>query len=84
MRVLLNVLAREIVTAGTRVDMLRGVPVIYSCYIGYDVVGHHSGPVSRNSLRVLRGIDAADRPAAGDARLDRAASTTSSCSATTG
>jgi hypothetical protein len=58
-RVLLNVFAREIVTAGTRVDMLRGVPVIYSCYIGYDVVGHHSGPVSRNSLRVLRGIDAA-------------------------
>lgn len=58
-RVLLNVLAREIVTAGTRVDMLRGVPVIYTCYIGYDVVGHHSGPLSRNALRVLRGIDAA-------------------------
>jgi hypothetical protein len=56
-RVLLNVLAREIVTAGTRVDMLRGVNVIYSCYIGYDVVAHHSGPLSRNSLRVLRGID---------------------------
>ncbi|HEX2036116.1 MAG TPA: alkaline phosphatase family protein [Chloroflexota bacterium] len=58
-RLLLNVLAREIVTAGTRVDMLRGVPVIYSCYIGYDVVGHHSGPLSRNALRVLRGVDAA-------------------------
>jgi hypothetical protein len=59
--VLLNVLAREIVTAGTRLDMLRGVPVIYSCYIGYDVVAHHSGPMSRNSLRVLRGIDGAIR-----------------------
>ncbi len=58
-RILLNVLAREIVTAGTRVDMLRGVPVIYTCYIGYDVVGHHSGPLSRNALRVLRGIDSA-------------------------
>ena len=58
-RVLLNVMAREIVTAGTRLDMLRGVPVVYSCYIGYDVVGHHSGPVSRNALRVLRGIDSA-------------------------
>jgi hypothetical protein len=58
-RILLNVLAREIITAGTRVDMLRGVPVIYTCYIGYDVVGHHSGPISRNALRVLRGIDGA-------------------------
>ena len=60
-RILLNVLAREVVTAGTRLDMLRGVPVIYSCYIGYDVLGHHSGPLSRNSLRVLRGIDGAIR-----------------------
>jgi hypothetical protein len=60
-RILLNVLAREIVTAGTRVDLLRGVPVIYTCYIGYDIVGHHSGPLSRNALRVLRGIDGAIR-----------------------
>jgi hypothetical protein len=60
-RILLNVLAREIVTAGTRLDMLRGVPVIYSCFIGYDVVAHHSGPLSRNALRVLRGIDGAIR-----------------------
>jgi hypothetical protein len=60
-RLLLNVLAREIVTAGARVDMLRGVPVIYACYIGYDIVAHHSGPMSRNSLRVLRGIDGAIR-----------------------
>jgi hypothetical protein len=37
------------------------VPVIYTCFIGYDVVGHHSGPLSRNSLRVLRGIDGAIR-----------------------
>ena len=60
-RILLNVLAREIVTAGARLDILRGVPVIYACYIGYDVVAHHSGPMSRNSLRVLRGIDGAIR-----------------------
>ena len=60
-RILLNVLAREIITAGTRTDMLRGVPVIYTCYIGYDVLAHHSGPLSRNALRVLRGIDGAIR-----------------------
>ncbi|MSQ44441.1 MAG: hypothetical protein EXR45_09610, partial [Chloroflexi bacterium] len=57
LRVLLNVLARDVITAGTRLDMLRAVPIIYTCYIGYDVVGHHSGPLSRNSLRTLKGID---------------------------
>lgn len=56
-RVLFNVLARDVITAGTRLDMLRAVPIIYTCYIGYDVVGHHSGPLSRNSLRTLKGID---------------------------
>ena len=56
-RVLFNVLARDVITAGTRLDMLRSVPIIYTCYIGYDVVGHHSGPLSRNSLRTLKGID---------------------------
>ncbi|CAA9265970.1 MAG: hypothetical protein AVDCRST_MAG77-2907 [uncultured Chloroflexi bacterium] len=60
-RLFMNVLAREIVTTGTRTDMLRGVNVIYACYIGYDALGHHSGPLSRNSLRVLRGIDGAIR-----------------------
>jgi hypothetical protein len=35
--------------------------VIYASYNGYDIVAHHSGPVSRNSLRVLRGIDGAIR-----------------------
>ncbi len=56
-RVLLNILARDVITAGTRLDMLRAVSRIYTCYIGYDVVGHHSGPLSRNSLRTLKGID---------------------------
>ncbi len=56
-RVLFNVLARDVITAGTRLDMLRSVSIIYTCYIGYDVVGHHSGPLSRNSLRTLKGID---------------------------
>ncbi|MAG36352.1 MAG: hypothetical protein CL878_08920 [Dehalococcoidia bacterium] len=58
-RVLLNILPREIVATGTRLDMLRGVPVIYSCFIGYDIIGHRSGPTSRTALRSLRGIDSA-------------------------
>ncbi len=58
-RVLLNILPREIVATGTRLDMLRGVPVIYSCFIGYDIIGHRSGPMSRTALRALRGIDSA-------------------------
>ena len=58
-RLLLNILPREIVATGTRLDMLRGVPVIYSCFIGYDIIGHRSGPTSRTALRSLRGIDSA-------------------------
>lgn len=58
-RLLLNILPREIVATGTRLDMLRGVPVIYSCFIGYDILGHRSGPTSRTALRSLRGIDSA-------------------------
>ena len=55
-RLLLNILPREIVATGTRLDMLRGVPVIYSCFIGYDILGHRSGPTARTALRSLRGL----------------------------
>lgn len=58
-RVLLNILPREIVSTGTRLDMLRGAPVIYSCFIGYDVIGHRCGPTSGAAWSSLRGIDSA-------------------------
>ena len=38
-------------------DMLRGLPAMYSTFVGYDEVAHHSGVRSRDALRVLEGID---------------------------
>jgi uncharacterized membrane protein YvlD (DUF360 family) len=38
-------------------DMLRGLPAMYSTFVGYDEVAHHSGVRSGDALRVLKGID---------------------------
>jgi len=38
-------------------DMMRGLPAMYSTFVGYDEVAHHSGVRSRDALRVLEGID---------------------------
>ncbi|MBI2848597.1 MAG: alkaline phosphatase family protein [Chloroflexi bacterium] len=56
-RVIINALFREVATKGAILDMVCGTPIIYASYLGYDVVAHHSGPLSRNALRTLRGID---------------------------
>ncbi len=58
-RAIINVVFREVATAGTVMDMFCGIPIIYVSYLGYDVVGHHSGPLSHNALRTLKGIDRA-------------------------
>lgn len=58
-RAVINVVFREVATAGAIMDMFCGLPIIYVSYLGYDTVGHHSGPLSRNALRTLRGIDRA-------------------------
>jgi hypothetical protein len=60
-RAIMNVAFRETATAGTIMDMYCGVPVIYTAYLGYDLVGHHTGPLSPNALRTLKGIDRAIR-----------------------
>lgn len=56
-RIFLNVIFREATSIGTRIDMYLGTPVIYAVFLGYDLVAHHSGPLSPNSLRTLKGID---------------------------
>lgn len=38
-------------------DMLRGLPVMYATFVGYDEVAHHSGVVRKDALRVLSGLD---------------------------
>jgi putative membrane protein len=37
--------------------MFTGTPVIYSTFLGFDVVAHHAGPGSRDALLTLRQFD---------------------------
>lgn len=48
-------------------DMLSGTSIVYSTFLGYDVVAHHVGPLNRDSLRTLQQFDD------GLAALERAA-----------
>jgi hypothetical protein len=56
-RVGLLILGREMITLNTIVDLQRGVPVIYTNYLGYDECGHYRGPDSASARLQLRAID---------------------------
>jgi len=58
MRVVSNVILREIQTFAVLLDIYRGVPAIYTTYYGYDEVAHQYGDLSKPALRALRAIDA--------------------------
>jgi hypothetical protein len=45
--------SRHILTA----DLLRGVPVVYNTFFGYDEVAHHSGIDREDSLKILATLD---------------------------
>jgi len=57
-RVLSNVIVRELQTMAILLDVYLGVPVIYSTFMQYDELGHHFGPSSFQALRDLRRTDA--------------------------
>jgi uncharacterized membrane protein YvlD (DUF360 family) len=38
-------------------DLVRGIPVVYVNYIGYDIVSHHSGPHTFDAISTLSAID---------------------------
>ncbi|OGO06615.1 MAG: hypothetical protein A2Y73_07560 [Chloroflexi bacterium RBG_13_56_8] len=57
LRVITNVISREIQTFAVMVDIYRGVPAIYTTYYGYDELAHNYGPLSTIALRALRAID---------------------------
>jgi hypothetical protein len=50
-------LLRELSTFTVAGDMMRGVPAIYTTFIAYDEVAHHSGIYQGDTMRVLRDID---------------------------
>ena len=56
-RILSNVVVRELQTMVINLDIYLGVPVIYSTFMQYDELGHHFGPESRQALADLRRTD---------------------------
>lgn len=57
-RILSNVIVRELQTIAITLDVYLGVPIIYSTYMQYDELAHHFGPSSRQALSDLRRTDA--------------------------
>jgi hypothetical protein len=50
---------RELATIGAKIDVTRGLPVIYLDLVGYDEQAHRRGPGSRFAHWSLKGIDGA-------------------------
>ncbi len=57
-RILSNVVVRELQTMAIMLDIHLGVPIIYSTYMQYDELAHHFGPSSRFALADLARTDA--------------------------
>jgi hypothetical protein len=56
-RILTNVVVRELQTIAILLDVYLGVPVIYSTFMQYDELAHHFGPTSRQALKDLKRTD---------------------------
>ena len=57
LRAAVNVFLRDIGTYFTILDIIRGVPAMYTLYAGFDEVAHHSGPYSNDTKITLRQFD---------------------------
>jgi len=57
LRILDNVIFRELQTFVVMLDIYKGVPSIYTTYYAYDELAHQYGPRSRPAMRSLHGID---------------------------
>jgi uncharacterized membrane protein YvlD (DUF360 family) len=58
MRGAITVIMRDLNVATLLGDIVEGVPVVYSTFVGYDEVAHHSGVVQPDAFTVLRQHDA--------------------------
>src|SRR5713226_2069551 len=56
-RVLTECLFSEFAANATVVDVARGVPIVYACFIGYDEYAHRRGPYSQMALLKLWELD---------------------------
>ncbi|UCH84794.1 MAG: phage holin family protein [Candidatus Latescibacterota bacterium] len=57
LRAIANAGFREGTTHFIREDIVRGIPVMYANYVGYDMVSHYAGPDSTDALGTLVAID---------------------------
>nr|WP_010130775.1 endonuclease/exonuclease/phosphatase family protein [Microbulbifer agarilyticus] len=56
-RIAITILMRELSTVGVKIDIARGLPVIYINLLGYDEQAHRRGPSSAFAHWTLKGID---------------------------
>ncbi|HXL39175.1 MAG TPA: alkaline phosphatase family protein [Myxococcales bacterium] len=56
-RVLTECLFAEFAANSCVIDIARGIPIIYACFIGYDEYAHRRGPFSRMALLKLWELD---------------------------
>jgi uncharacterized membrane protein YvlD (DUF360 family) len=52
-----NVFLRDVGAYFTVLDLVRGVPSIYTLWAGYDEVAHHSGPWTQDAMITLKQFD---------------------------
>ncbi len=52
-----TVLMRDLAASLVKLDVLRGSPSIYTTFVGYDEVAHHSGPWTDDAFQVLKKYD---------------------------
>ncbi|PJA73670.1 hypothetical protein CO151_12680 [bacterium CG_4_9_14_3_um_filter_65_15] len=56
-RAIANAFLRDLSFFWLKQDMVRGAPVIYSNFVGYDDVAHHAGPDTYEAQVTLAGFD---------------------------
>lgn len=57
MRMIANAFLRETANFFIKQDLVRGVPIIYSNFVGYDEVAHYSGPDTYEAQVTLAAFD---------------------------
>ncbi len=57
LRVITNVLLRDLAIYAVMQEIIRGAPVIYMSFVGYDEVAHHAGPDTPDAMNTLKGFD---------------------------
>jgi len=57
LRAATNIFLRDVGGYLTILDIVRGVPAIYTLFAGYDEVAHHSGPWTHDAMLTLKQFD---------------------------